>query len=302
MFPTFMYVDRVGYQCYQHCKEREEHTKDSWIIYRCIYCHDKELKEVSCLGTTQYGMRCRSQNVDFDGYCNWHTLTPRVRLAEDLSKVDISLQYEWNDHYKRLAASQVKRSILRTLQFVQRIRKFQLMDILQQLEETRSNVYFIQCKNYVKIGRSNNPEYRLKTLQGKGNKTLRPSSITDEDMKTAKIIATLKGDALLEGFFHSQLGDRRVEGEWFILDSYTAKAIELVKNEEFSLEVLIKMTEEDPSILNQDFEFSHRMDNSIDEVLEEEEDMVQTLKERIKEKESAGKHEQVRKVISLTTF
>jgi hypothetical protein len=288
MFPTYMYVDRVGYQCYQHCKEREELTKDSWIIYRCIYCHDKELKEVSCLGTTQYGVRCRSQNVDFDGYCNWHGLTPKDRLVGNLSKVDISLQYEWDDHYKRLAASQLKRSILRTLQFVQNIRNFQLMDILQQLEGTKTNVYFIQCKNYVKIGRSNNPEYRLKTLQNKGNKTLRPSSITDEDMKTAKIIATLKGDVLLEGLFHSKLRDKRVEGEWFILDSYTAKAIELVKNEEFSFETLIKMTEEDPSILNQDYKFSHRMDNSIDEVLEEEEDMVQILKERIKEKDSAG--------------
>ena len=48
------------------------------------------------------------------------------------------------------------------------------------------------------------------------------------------------------------------------------------------------MTEEDPSILNQDSEFSHRMDNSIDEVLEEEERAVQIFKELIKEKESAG--------------
>lgn len=286
MFKTYVYVDRVGYQCYQKCEEKEELSKDSWIVYRCIYCHDKELKEVSCLGTTQEGRRCRGKNVDFDGYCSWHTLTPRDRLADDLSKVDISLNYDWHDHYKRLAASQVKRSILRTLQFVESIREFQLMDILKQLEETKTNIYFIQCKNYVKIGKSNNPEYRLKTLQTKGNKTLRPSSITDEDMKTAKIIARIKGDYVLEGFFHSKLRDRRVEGEWFILDSYTAKAIELVKSGEFSLENLIKMAEEDPSILNQDNKFSHRMDNSINEILKEEENMVQTLKERIKEGES----------------
>lgn len=289
MVRNFVYVDNHGWNC--PCEEREEYTDKNWIVYRCIYCHDKELKETCCLGTTQYGVRCRSKNVDYDGYCNWHKLTPRTRLAEDLSKVDISLGYDWKDHYKNLLASHAKRSLLRHIQFAVDIRKYQLMDLLDYLESRNTYVYFIQCKNYVKVGRSDNPENRLKNLQQKGNKTLRPKDVTDEDMKEAKIIATIKGKIMLEGFFHTKLKGRHVNGEWFVLDSYTAKVIDMTQDSEFSLEDLIRMAEDEPFLLEQDMKQSCRLDDGIDDVLEEEEGSYNLYKKRYKEEKEALKHE-----------
>lgn len=282
MTRLIVYVDNHGRSC--PCEERDEHTSDgSWILYRCIYCHDKELKETCCLGTTQYGIRCRSKYLDYDGYCRQHQLNAGDRLLSGLSKVDISLEYDWHDHYRRLTAAQVKRTILRSLQLAVEIRQFELADILDQMRTNRKFVYFILCKNYVKVGKSNNPESRLKTLQNKGNRTLRPKDITDEDMKTAKIIATVPGDELLEGFLHSKLRGKHAAGEWFFMDSYTAKVIQETQNKEFSLKSLIEMAAEDSSILNQDSPYSHRRDESIDEVLQEEEDRYPYLKECVKE-------------------
>jgi hypothetical protein len=283
-----VYVDNYGRSC--PCEEREEHTSDkSWILYRCIYCHDKELKETCCLGTTQYGVRCKSKYVDYDGYCNRHRLTPRTRIAEDLSKVDISLQYNWKDYYRAMLASHAKRSLLRHLQFLVDIRKYQLLDILDYLESRNTYVYFIQCKNYVKVGRSDNPENRLKNLQQKGNKTLRPKDITDEDMQKARIIATIHGKTMLEGFFHSKLKDRHVNGEWFVLDSYTAKVIDMTQDSEFSLKDLIQMAEEEPFLLEQDTKTSRNLDDGIDDLVKEEEDSYNYYKERYnEEKEKVG--------------
>lgn len=63
-------------------------------------------------------------------------------------------------------------------------------------------IYFIQCKNFVKIGYSRDPNKRLKKLQ------------TGNPVKM-KIIATLPGAYKTEDGLHEAYRKLKVRGEWF---------------------------------------------------------------------------------------
>ena len=65
-------------------------------------------------------------------------------------------------------------------------------------------IYFIQCGQFIKIGKANYPERRLLELQ-----IGCPYDLT--------LLATLPGDEREELYFHRLFVDRRHKGEWFAL-------------------------------------------------------------------------------------
>jgi hypothetical protein len=259
LHPTYLYIDEdFRSKCHTYwagygpdlCEEKEIKTDDEWTIHRCVYCHDKELKSISCLGTTGGGRRCKRTNTLPSGYCSTHSIGPQDRFLDQLDRhYSEPLSFEqWKDNYTKAAYAQVKRTILRDAATHAHLLKIQLNELINYTESIKTYVYFIQCKNYVKIGRSDIPKSRLKSLQSKNDKTLRPKDITVEDMQEAKIAFILRGAGALERYFHHHLWERRVEGEWFVIDSYVAKLMQRLQDPEFDLQNILHLAEEDPSI------------------------------------------------------
>lgn len=75
-------------------------------------------------------------------------------------------------------------------------------------------IYLMKCNrnNLIKIGISNKPSFREKTLQSQD-----PS---------INLIFYAKGDLNMEKFLHSTFSENRIRGEWFDLDN---EGIELAK-------------------------------------------------------------------------
>lgn len=289
-WPTYLYVDKGHLsEChnswggYGHtpCEELEVKNEDTWNIFRCVYCHDDQIKAISCLGTISTGRRCKDGNVDNSGYCHRHRLTARDRFRDELRSYDPSMMLHWENQYEQTAIAYAKRTILRDVALRMRTLQIGLADLLDHVENANTYVYFIQCKNYVKIGKANNPDSRLKSLKAPNNTTLKPKDITPEEMKGARILATLKGKSYLEGFFHSQLRDKRVEGEWFVLDSHVAKVIEMVQDPNFTLQSLLTLAKEEPNIMPELTSWA-QPDDSIYKVLDEAERDYRYQKEMLK--------------------
>lgn len=72
----------------------------------------------------------------------------------------------------------------------------------------KNKIYFIQDlkTGLVKIGKSNNPKLRLKTLQTGSSSEL-------------KLLKTIPGGIYLEQILHKYFNHIRKKGEWFMLDS-----------------------------------------------------------------------------------
>jgi hypothetical protein len=73
-------------------------------------------------------------------------------------------------------------------------------------------IYFIQSKQYVKIGFSDNPESRLKELQ------------TGSPVKL-KLLGTMPGCFQTESELHKIFSHKRTNGEWFRYDGFLKSCI-----------------------------------------------------------------------------
>ena len=82
--------------------------------------------------------------------------------------------------------------------------------------KTLSWIYFLQCKNYIKIGRTNNILKRMIEIQG-----LNPFPL--------KLLLVLKGDSKKEASLHARFRKDRIRGEWFILS--TQMKAYIIKNQ-----------------------------------------------------------------------
>lgn len=75
-------------------------------------------------------------------------------------------------------------------------------------------VYFISDGEYLKIGISNNPESRLRTLQTSNARPLEIIHVIPTHSKESALS--------LEGQLHDRLAEHRLSGEWFNMDGYEA--------------------------------------------------------------------------------
>jgi hypothetical protein len=86
-------------------------------------------------------------------------------------------------------------------------------EIINCLRENTSNVYFIECDGYIKIGKSDFPEKRFETLSRIHDMTNRPKHI---NIANAKLLGYFSGSLRVEGTLHDRLSEYRVPGtEWF---------------------------------------------------------------------------------------
>ena len=189
MGQRLMQLARYNHNCmgtYGHrCKPIELDN----IIILCMYCDHLDLPRL-CLAITQSDTRCKRTDINDYGYCRHH-------------------DKEWEDNMiQRRLASRTS------------LKLAQLRDLEHQFPEY---VYFIACDGYVKIGRSRNPQSRMKQLSTKSDSTLRPEGLNLDNMK---IIKTIKGGHDLEQTLHWKFSDKRIIGEWFKHDTYVAHLID----------------------------------------------------------------------------
>lgn len=241
MHKVILYYD-VG-KHYGQCEEFET-TDDKGKIYvnRCLYCHDEEIVQTSCLGHTQEGRRC-FRTTAAGSYCSDHGLSIRDRDIERVrrySSTEAQLSL-----FEKESLWLKQREIVSYLSTIKDVSMLQIKDYL----ENRSiRVYFIKCGDYVKIGRSSNPERRLKSLQVKGNSTIKPDDI---DLATAEILGHVPGGSTVETALHRHLKEHNVKGEWFSFSPEVQSIIDIALGEKdsFTLESLIDKVIDNPSIL-----------------------------------------------------
>ena len=89
-------------------------------------------------------------------------------------------------------------------------------NISSKKNKTLSWIYFIQCKNYIKIGRTNNIVKRMVEIQCFNPFTL-------------KLLLVFKGGSKKETSLHARFRKDRIRGEWFILS--TQMKTYIIKNQ-----------------------------------------------------------------------
>ncbi len=222
----------------------EEHIKDG-ILYRCFFCHEDEQSKY-CKATNSAGRRCAQQALgwgkesswklkysDEGQYCRFHEKEKeKLGFKFSLSGLD-----KWLEGWQYETVMLWKRNFIYRLERLERVAFSQIMQIKEVLDKlnnkeirprdlpSKTNVYFIYCDGYVKIGRSRDPEKRFAALCSETDKTIRPAGI---DMKNAKLLGSIVGDVYVEGGIHSRLYEKRVAGEWFKYDTEIATLIEIL--------------------------------------------------------------------------
>ncbi len=77
-------------------------------------------------------------------------------------------------------------------------------------------IYFLQCKNYIKIGRTNNILKRMVEIQ-----CFNPFPL--------KLLLVFEGGSKQEASLHTRFGKDRIKGEWFLLSPHLKRYI--IKNQ-----------------------------------------------------------------------
>lgn len=83
----------------------------------------------------------------------------------------------------------------------------------------RSVVYFVERQGFVKIGTSTNLEQRLRAI-GKGGQMIEGMTVGP-----VRLLATMPGDHRHEKLLHARFHRLRVEGEWFLPDTWLCEFI-----------------------------------------------------------------------------
>ena len=93
----------------------------------------------------------------------------------------------------------------------------------------KNKIYFIQDlkTGLIKIGKSNNPKLRLKTLQTGSSSEL-------------KLLKTISGGIYLEQIIHKYFNHLRKKGEWFMLDAELRAFIN--NNRNISISSILEVT------------------------------------------------------------
>lgn len=256
------YIDSPSSACKKYggilCKESVEGE----ILYRCVLCHYRDIEDKYCSGTTQYGRRCKAvvNDIDYfdererdrfryeayrsekghykigDGhyysgkdYCHHHD-TDRVREGRAFN---IEMLDEWMDNWQKVTILRSMRQFWKRLQKIQNLTIDTLRDLITT--EPEVYVYFIKCGDYVKIGKSKDPESRFKTITKPNNPTISPDGL---DLSKSELLGYIPGGSFLESSLHQQLNSQRVAGEWFRLETHVAGVITmLISNKENDVDI-----------------------------------------------------------------
>lgn len=95
-------------------------------------------------------------------------------------------------------------------------------DARRQLLLSAERVYFFAAGDFVKIGRSINPEKRVKTLGA----TKAPDEV---DLTAGELLGTIPGGCFVESMLHLRFRPHRVIGEWFLLEPIRESVLGLIE-------------------------------------------------------------------------
>lgn len=175
-------------------------------IKRCADDYWSWLRPNGCLAATNRGSRC-TRRVDRGlPFCWQHGRLVHASFSET------EAQRSRSDHLDQRERAIAKREIDVTLRE---------RDVPQQ-----SFVYFYEVGEYVKIGKSTNPDQRV--LQFKG----RTANPPDVDVTNGSILGVVRGGLERESYLHHRFSGHRVVGEWFDMPPIRKKILRLIAEEE----------------------------------------------------------------------
>jgi len=284
MWKRIVYVDHLESPCQMYraiCKEYEVRNSEEWTLYRCVYCHDKEILALSCLGTRSDGTRCRRDKGLHGGYCTDHYMQATRRYSDTVNSFSLGEFDKWEKSIEHVSVITAKINIIKRIALQEEITVAQLRDLLDNYE---SYVYFIECEGFVKIGKAVNVQARLKQLKSPADGTLKPFHI---DMKKAKLLGSITGGLGTEAMFHRELESHRVEGEWFKLNTKVAQTIELALENKIDLSEIVNTAKNDPFVVASQARSATReelgvLNDKVKDLKQLKEYLLEVPKERVK--------------------
>lgn len=193
------YVDSSPSYTYRRCAgdpRDPEHSCGRW---------DHQRDGGWCIAANSSLERCNTRVVPGTPFCGrhleraWDALcATQARSERDLLKRHLDRMREDNQEARR------------ALLVGQRLELALLWDAATAASRVGEQVYFYAVEHAVKIGRSVNPEKRVKTLSG----TKAPEGL---DLRSGHLLGTIPGGCKVEGEIHDKFRGHRLVGEWFEL-------------------------------------------------------------------------------------
>ena len=271
-----MFWSGTGGTCLEYVEDK---GKGQTVTYRCVRCHFEEYKKESCLGQNQDGARCKNtSSIYFGGYCSTHfgKLDEYVMMSNSYYGISGNT-YSVENFKEEVTAKLVKMlevNLARELIFEYGLRKEEIISLLR---ENTSNVYFIECDGYIKIGKSNFPEKRFETLSRSHDSTNRPDGL---NIINAKLLGYFTGGFNIENSLHERLSEHRVpKTEWFIANETVMDVVYGCLETKMSLKNILNTLENLEKILPS---LPRYMTNKSSELCKEVESYYKDLEEYIK--------------------
>jgi hypothetical protein len=172
-----------------------------------------------CMAANSDRKRCGQRATGLTPFCHFHSeraMLAFISLAIRGAERDAEAMLKWRrdaievSHGKHMAALGYEHAL-----------RWDAAEAGRRLSE---RVYFYAADYAVKIGRSINPEQRVKTLGA----TKAP---TDVNVRSGELIGTIPGGCHVESKLHEQFRQHRLVGEWFRLKPIRSDIDALIANE-----------------------------------------------------------------------
>lgn len=185
---------------YARCK-CDEFLTDPTCVY---WAHHRE--DNRCLAAKTDLGRCNRDVAPGTPLCHFH-------LERAWAAMFLAATAEQRLRFTRLADSEARKHQENLIK-VAAIAGYEnalRMDAVTAAARVPERVYFFAAGHAVKIGRSLNPERRVRSLKG----TKAPA---DVDPTTGQLLGTIPGGSRVESTMHQQFRRFRLDGEWFELE------------------------------------------------------------------------------------
>lgn len=184
----------------------------------------------TCLAANSSLLQCRQQTLPGLPFCGPHfdRVWEAVQAFVSTERVaELTREAEFDAQRMRESA---RRKVLREEAAVA-VEVATLRDARRALAAQPERVYFFASGHAVKIGRSINPEQRVRTLGA----TLAPK---DVNVRAGHLIGTIPGGSAVEHALHMRFRPHRLVGEWFSLEPIRESIAVVIKEAERATPVL----------------------------------------------------------------
>lgn len=189
------YVDSQSFGGYRH-----RHSEEAWATQRSL----------DCLALNSRGERCTQTPLGRVPFCDFHFDRAWTRIEafvadERLARVNRMAEL---DHSIIMREAKLDVAMVR--------------DAKRALALQQERVYFFAADHAMKIGRSINPERRVRTL----GSTKAPEGI---DIAAGELLGMIPGGCNVESEMHRRFARHRLVGEWFDLGPIRSEIADLIE-------------------------------------------------------------------------